>query len=253
MSIEWTGLEPLFKLVGMKFRNAMVAFGCGILMLLGWATNLVAVPTRVTLRSGDNAYIYLPSRFSAFRPTPVLMALYGVSQYPDMALKVWQPVADRNGYILVCPVGSLGTGYTRAPIDDRDRFMAWADYLGQIYTIDWDRSAIIGFSRGGSYAVETGVYKTGPIKTFVSLFGFFREDISGSNPTVPSGNRFVLVTSQGDETEPAMKRASAFFTANQIAHELRYLPGIYHNYPKDMDQFLKSLFPNSGSGVANRE
>ena len=110
----------------------------------------------------DREYLlHVPASYDRSKPTPLVISMHGAGLWPaaQMELSRWNEVADRNGFIVVYPAGTKGSGpriwhVDRGPGLMRDvRFIsALIDQLAATYNIDPRRIYANGLSNGGGMA-----------------------------------------------------------------------------------------------------
>jgi len=198
----------------------------------------------ITLSDGAKAIVYEPNGFRQKKRYPMLMVLHGIKETAQATLQTWKPVADAFKMILVCPVGSnFEHAYTRRkPRDDRYSFVQFRQHLDQTYNIDCAKSVLIGFSRGGSFAIETGLLYPTKFKNVVCIFGFY----TGSKPYIAPSlkknhtqrlykhTKFYLITGKGDLTQASLTYAKSALEKHKIKTKLKTFPKLIHSYPKNL-------------------
>lgn len=110
--------------------------------------------------------VYVPTRYSATTPMPVIVALHGLGQTEDSFFEAYgrtlPRLAEQHGYILVAPLGyrvdgGYGWGVGAVPSDPAARHRAAMseldvmEVLAQVralYTVDPDRVYLMGHSLG---------------------------------------------------------------------------------------------------------
>ncbi|NBV41830.1 hypothetical protein EBR96_03575 [bacterium] len=213
------------------------------------SANLISaeVPRTITIAERQSALIYFPPNFDNTKRYPFIMALHGLRQTPIDAYKVWQPVAKSMGYILICPsADSFEAGYSRGPKDERERFVWFREYLDKTYRVDTSTSILVGFSRGGNLALETGILYPRKFRNVVSVFGFYNTGLDDRlKKQYRSGELrksfFYLVTGGGDQTQNSMTWFNDQLDEMGISTVLKVYPDLYHNYPKDMTAFMSAI------------
>lgn len=102
--------------------------------------------------------LYVPPGLTSGTPAPLILALHGASGNGQAMLAALQPLADRFGFVLLCPDSR---GFTwdaiRYLYADDVRFINSALAMAfERCNIDPQRVAIAGFSDGASYAIGLG-------------------------------------------------------------------------------------------------
>lgn len=111
-----------------------------------------------------NVYVFVPASYNAARPMPLVLALHGQAGNPSAAQtaaqavrNAWSSVTTANGFIVIAPVASGGSGGWIAPdlppappgLSDYDVFSAAIADIESTYNIDRSRRIGWGFSAGG--------------------------------------------------------------------------------------------------------
>lgn len=193
--------------------------------------------TTVTLESGSKALQYLPQNFNPLKSYPFIMALHGMGEYTRPTLDKWIDIADHYGYILICPVGSnFKRGFTKKPVDDRAQFLAFKKHLESQYKIRTKESILAGFSRGGSYAIETGILYPEDFPNVLSMFGYFNkinyEHLISMNRDYRQ-SQFYILTGLGDYSELSSSKGYMALQERGIAIQLEIIYQLFHRYPRD--------------------
>ena len=201
----------------------------------------------IQLKNGSKAIQYLPKKYKYYRRYPLLIALHGMKQTKEDAFKKWQEIADHFGMVLLCPQGSdFEKGYTRKPIDDRRNIVQFRNLVTQHYKIDGDRSYVVGFSRGGTMAIELGIMHPYKFKHIVSFFGYFNRSLEVAVRHIGSRNAyknssFLIITGKSDLSETASKRGYHVFHSLDIKTKLVVFDHIQHQYPPKIKPFFQKF------------
>lgn len=232
-------------------RKLALLLGCVLSVLLFvvvWAQTGSERPNELRLSSGASGKLYWPKGSQDHDgERGLIIALHGLKQTPDQALQAWAPVAEALDLVVLSPSGNVYEhGYTREPIDDRERIRELRDQMVAKYGIDPDRIYLAGFSRGGNYAIELGLKYPEIFPRVMCLFGFYN---SLNDPLLQSGlaenrysrSHFYLVTGYGDMTESSLTEFYRRLGQNGIATKLYVFPDLFHAYPKDFPAFFKKV------------
>lgn len=109
--------------------------------------------------------VYVPSSYNASTPVPLLISLHGAAGWAALQRDIsgWNTLADRHGFIVAYPSGSVLFPLSRGPrvwrveegqgVDLDARYISdLIDHLEQNYNIDRTRVYIDGLSNGGGMA-----------------------------------------------------------------------------------------------------
>lgn len=139
------------------------------------------------LEGKRDGFIYVPARYSADRPTPLMLMLHGAGGDARHSISLLRHLADKAGLILLAPdsrqqtwdVIMSGYGPDVAYIDG-----ALEQTFGR-YNVDPARLAIGGFSDGASYALSLGI-TNGDLFTHLIAFspGFMSPASEHGSPAI---------------------------------------------------------------------
>jgi phospholipase/carboxylesterase len=143
---------------------------------------------------GRDSYLYVPARYRAARPSPLMLLLHGSGGHAHHGVDMLQQLADEFGVILVAPASVdyswevvLSRHGTDVAVVDRV-----LEYVFATYSVDPTRIAIAGFSDGGSHALALGM-ANGDLFTHVVAFspGFvlIHEEVGQPRVFIAHGTR----------------------------------------------------------------
>jgi len=201
----------------------------------------------LTFPNTQQALVYVPVGYQSHHPIPMVMSLHGMGQTMRSACDPWVEAAERLRFILVCPQGSdFSRGYTRSPIDDRKRLLAvWGTMMDQ-YQIDTARSVLLGFSRGGNFAIEMGLMYPTVFRNVACIFGFFLYRHDRLVTTYgPKGayvqSRFHFFTGDGDPTYVGLMRGKRLLHAQDADVRMHVYDTLHHHYPPNRVRLLRNM------------
>ena len=129
--------------------------GCGKPL----AANLVVGKTtaRAIASGGSNRsyLLHLPANYDARIPAPVLLNFHGFGSDPERqnAVSAFEPMSDREGFILVTPDGGLGWRFAQSAREANTKFVRdVAANVGADLCVDPKRVFAAGKSHGGFMA-----------------------------------------------------------------------------------------------------
>ncbi|MDA1353522.1 MAG: alpha/beta hydrolase-fold protein [bacterium] len=231
-------------------RNAGLCLFC--LILFGSFSPLQATEKilehSIVLPTGQTALVVLPKGFRLVNRYPAIIALHGLNQDEQFSCDTWRPVATQLNFIVLCPrASSKEKGYLHGEIDDRKHVLQFWKQLGRRYRIDYNRSVLVGFSRGGNFAIELGLFYPRYFPRVVSYFGFFNgysQQILKQNAGLPkyASSQFYFVTGTKDLTLQSNKNGVTLLRETNIRASLEEYPDLIHAYPKDLlEQFQRVM------------
>ncbi len=142
---------------------------------------------KLGLNAGRNGLLYVPTRYRADGPAPLVLLLHGAGGEAEHGLSVLRDLADEHGLVLVAPASRKSTwdviaGGYGPDVAEVDRALA---LVFQRCDVDQARLAIGGFSDGASYALSLGV-TNGELFTHVLAFspGFIAPAAAHGTPAI---------------------------------------------------------------------
>lgn len=134
-----------------------------LLVLVAGAAFLISNRTNGKLESDGETrryLLYVPQSYDPSTPTPLVICIHGFAQWPAHQLHIsgWQELADEQGFIVVCPMGTGfplrwraygAPGSESDPMIEVDFISALIDQLSAEYNIDPQRIYANGLSNGG--------------------------------------------------------------------------------------------------------
>ncbi|HET9033369.1 MAG TPA: hypothetical protein VFN25_10740 [Dokdonella sp.] len=125
----------------------------------GGATGSISRTVSVPGYGSHVIYLRVPPSYSSSHPVPLVLALHGQAGSPAAAntaaqavRNAWAPIADANGFIVVAPVATGGSGGWIAPPPNPSDYSIFAAAIADAelaYNIDTSRRIGWGFSAGG--------------------------------------------------------------------------------------------------------
>ena len=155
-------IRAALVLIGLPIVLVSLAFGFfySVFYFPNWAR---ATPGTIISSGEERKYLlYVPRSYDRAKPTPLVISLHTAMSWPSsaMAISQWNPVADKDGFIVVYPEGT-GRGAkswemtgSEAPsrMPDVMFISELIDKLEASYNIDKTRVYANGMSNGGGMA-----------------------------------------------------------------------------------------------------
>jgi hypothetical protein len=201
----------------------------------------------IILKNGSKAIEYLPKNFNIKKRYPLLIALHGKEKSADSSFEKWKPVADNLNMILLCPLGSnKKEGYIRQPTDDRKILVEFRNLMDKKYNVDFSKSILAGFSRGGNFALETSLLYPRKFKNVICMFGYLNKNIL---PILDKNNKrrsyrnssFYLITGKKAPSKKHMEYIHEVFSTKKIKNKLKIYPELRHAYPPALSTETKKI------------
>jgi predicted peptidase len=196
-------------------------------------------------KSSAQALVYF-SQSVVFKKQNLLIALHGLRQTKQETYVELKNVADELGAVLLCPQGSdFEQGYIRTPVDDRQIILEFHTYLAQKYQIKYENTIVLGFSRGGNFAVELGVLYPEKFKNIVCVFGFFNKHIYSMAEAKKKElgiSKFLFITGDNDQSLPSLTNGYNFLQKLNVKVDLKVYKDLIHSYPPDLAAQIRAVF-----------
>ncbi len=108
--------------------------------------------------AGPKYHVQLPPGYHHNRSYPVFVVLPEPGQAPESLMKVWAPLAQKNGYILVAPEWTM-VGQTAYQYSEREQLVVIDTIrdLRRRFQVDSDRVFLFGCREAGQMAFDVGL------------------------------------------------------------------------------------------------
>jgi len=218
-------------------------------LIMGWVTGVGMAGdfSEVVVHAKNRALMYVPDQIALHEPVRVLVALHGMQQGPQWICRALQSTADALNAVMVCPsANQFDTGFSRAPLDERQHVVALWQHIQQRAPFTPKSTVLLGFSRGGTYAVETGALFPDVFPHVVSLFGFYGQALppilTATPPASYANASALLVTGKNDPTEPYQTTLATLLSQHGVATTLKVYPSLRHAIPSDIKAVLAAIY-----------
>ncbi len=190
-----------------------------------------------TTRPGEVA-VWLPSRYDAAHPLPVILALHGTGGNGRGILGGWREAAEAAGALIVAPTEPGPNQGFAATEAERQGVLAALRWARRHYDVDEDRILITGFSRGGHLAWDVAARNPDLFAAVVPMVGAPRFDLRrGANNFRYLEN---LVHTPIRDLQGAMDDPAMIWNLKEAATRLKAWGA---------DDFKLLLFPDRAHGV----
>ena len=216
------------------------------ILLVGFAYLLIALINSNPADPGPHRftqpieyYLYVPKGYAASRAWPLFIGIHGSGGTGLECWNLWQPYAEREGFILLCPsIPDQGGGWYQ---DDGERY-TWAainQVTGQ-YNIK-PRYFLAGFSAGAAFVQGFFIHYPESVQAVAILSaGVYRLPF----PLMGGGTPVLIVI--GDRDDPAAIDGSLQFNQALINNGLSVtywlLPGVGHQVTNKTRQLTVDFF-----------
>ena len=213
--------------------------------------------------------IFVPTTYDKSKKTPLIVALHGLYSNPQQMLRYsgLTDLAEKNGYIVVAPMGYNSRGWYGAkalvkPKDEDPKNLAELsekdvmnvlDIVRKDYTIDPDRTYLLGHSMGGGGTLHIALAHPeiwaglAPIAPAIARPATDLEKIKHIPIILVQGDKDVLVPVAG------VRRWADQMKKLEMTHEYIEIPGGDHisvasqNFPKIFEFFNKQVRKEKGA------
>jgi polyhydroxybutyrate depolymerase len=180
--------------------------------------------TRVIASGGSNRsyLVHVPVGYDAGKPAPIVLNFHGFGSNPEKqnAISAFEPLSDREGFILVTPDGGLGWRFMQSARDSNTAFIR--DVVASVRAdlcVDPKRIFAAGKSQGGFMSSWLGCVAPEIVAAIAPVSGMYEPTEScGSIPimqfhgqadsTIPFGGGKVLVLGNYPGAVPVMEKWS---------------------------------------------
>jgi poly(3-hydroxybutyrate) depolymerase len=183
-------------------------------------------------------YLYLPSQYSEDLAWPVFVGIHGYGGSGRDCWSMWQPYADKEGFLLVCPtLADVSGGWYQSAGEDK-----LAEILQQVYRDHSIRSHVFiaGFSAGAQFAQGF----TFNIPSYVSGVAVLSAGNYYPINTQARPIPFLIVIGDKDDTA-AVQGAQSFaqlLQNNGFMVDFHLLPGVDHTVSNEVKQLTIEFF-----------
>jgi len=151
--------------------------------------------------------VHVPANYDSATPAPVVLSLHGLGSNPKTqnAASGFEPMSDREGFILVTPDGGFGWRFMQSARDDNTAFLrAVVASVSADLCVDSKRIYATGKSTGGFMSSWFACAAPGVVAAIAPVSGMY-EPTAGCKPipimefhgtadtTIPFAGGFVLM------------------------------------------------------------
>jgi poly(3-hydroxybutyrate) depolymerase len=183
-------------------------------------------------------YLYLPAQYSEDLKWPVFVGIHGYGGSGRDCWSMWQPYADKEGFILVCPsLADASGGWYQSAGEAK-----LAEILQQVYRDHSIRSHvfIVGFSAGAQFVQGF----TFDIPSYISGVSVLSAGNYYPINTLARPIPFLVVI--GDKDDPAAVQGAQSFAQllqnNGFIVDFHLLPGVGHTASDEAKQLTIEFF-----------
>ena len=174
-------------------------------------------------------YLYAPENYSPDHEWPLFIGIHGSGGTGLDCWNLWQPYAEKEGFILLCPsIADAGGGWYQ----DVGEIVVW-DVIGEAkkqYKVG-QKMFIAGFSAGAQFvqgfAFNYPQYVSGV--SVLSAGNYYRVSLSAKS--IP----FLVVIGERDQASSVAQSAQFYQSLTQNGFDVQYqvLPGVGHAVTKE--------------------
>jgi predicted esterase len=168
--------------------------------MLAVSTSAVAQPPAAVQRVTANSVAYVPATATA--PAPLVVLLHGAGGDARSFLEQFKREADERGIILLSVQSAGRTWAQRKPSDREEDVRNIKEAIRALSAsspLDGNRTAVMGFSDGASYALSVGMAHPGLFRTIIA----FSPGYAFAPASVRATQRIFIAHSRRDPVLPA--------------------------------------------------
>jgi poly(3-hydroxybutyrate) depolymerase len=187
---------------------------------------------------GWEYYLHVPKRYTPDRTWPVLVFVHGTDGNGRLALPVWRPLANQEGFFYLAPTFP-DWGYTHLTGGEDRVLWAMIVEVQQAYAIDRDRVFVAGMS-GGAQFVHRFAFRYPS-----HICGVSAMSAGAYDPPPRHARRVPFAVSVGQEDSERILIATRFARElKEAGYEVRFeiLPGIGHQMSAQAVELTMDLF-----------
>ncbi len=219
---------------------AMLGLTFILLLVLGIFVfyNLHVDPTKYRYSQPYEYYLYVPRAYTAERSWPVFVGIHGSSGTGLHCWAWWQPFAEKEGFILICPtLSETGAGWKQS--EGEQKVSAVISQVRSKYNLE-DRLFLAGFSAGAQLVQGFTFRNPGSVKGVAVLSPGYAFSSTMNARDIP----FLIVT--GDQESPrrmeVAKKLVSLLEQNDFDVEYHLLPGVGHTVTDEAKNLTIDLF-----------
>ena len=178
----------------LKVLAGVSALALLIVVLGGLAFAIVNRTNGKLISSGDTRryLLHVPENLDSSQPVPLVITIHGFAQWPanQMNVSQWNPIADREGFIVVYPSGTgfpkRWQAFPQTPDDSSKDVIFISDLIDALsaqYNIDPARIYVNGLSNGGGMTFLLGCELADRIAATGTVAGAFVMPMEECNPS----------------------------------------------------------------------
>lgn len=136
---------------------------------------------RLDERGERSSLLYVPTRYRADHPAPLVLMLHGAGGVADHSIGLLQRYAEERGVIVLAPTSNAASWDIISGQRYGPDVGAIDQALGRVlarYAVDPKRLAVGGFSDGASYALSLGIINGGLFSHIIALSPGFMAPVS---------------------------------------------------------------------------
>lgn len=179
-------------------------------------------PFEVALEKPATRYwLQVPNDYDAARRWPLVVVLHGAGSSAESFIKAWPEAATKYGWILLA-VKSRGQAWEDS---DGDVILGAMDDVRKKYSIDRDRTYLIGYSSGGFMACRFGMKNHAQFRAMAVVAGAQESTAKGAKEHL---SVFVCV-GERDPNVSCCKRTFKYLEKQGFDCEYKEVPKMEHS------------------------
>jgi poly(3-hydroxybutyrate) depolymerase len=215
-------------------RMTRVLTVCAAALLVSAAAGAADKMTKETFISGGKTrtyYLLVPEAAKKAKPAPLLVLLHGSGRDGKSLLEKWEPLAKKEGIILVGPDAISSDGW-RVPQDGPEFLYDLISMLEQQLDVDPRRVYLFGHSAGAGHALVMAVLESQYLAAVAVHAGAMHESMFPYIERAQRQTPIAIWVGTNDALFPlkVVRATRDAFKAQGFEPELTEIPGHTHWY-----------------------
>jgi phospholipase/carboxylesterase len=189
--------------------------------------------------------LYVPERYDARTPRPLVVALHGGSGQGRDFVWTWLREARSRGFLLLSPTSVGATWSLEAPRVDVANLESMIEYVCTHWNVDRARILLTGLSDGATFALLAGLAEDAPYTALAPVSGVLSPlNFANGNMARARGRRIYLVHGALDWLFPVGLARAARDELERVGADLTYreLEDLSHAYPREENDRILTWF-----------
>lgn len=191
-------------------------------------------------------HLYVPERYDARAPHPLVVALHGGFGHGRDFLWTWLREARSRGFLLLAPTSRGTTWSLQLPDVDAPALCSMIDTVCEGWRVDRARILLVGLSDGGTYALLAGIGGAVPCAAMACVAGVLHPRLFAEPGGLAraAGRRVMIVHGALDWMFPVALARAARDALAQAGAEVAYreIADLSHTWPREENARILAWF-----------